>query len=128
MTTTFQEIKATYETFANTWKTNDGASVARAFTEDGTLINPFGERADGRGAVSAMYTQYFGTLLRGTSTTIALANVRAVGTDHAFADAAQTITGADGKVVLSCHLAALLRREADGWRFVDARPYTFPKP
>jgi uncharacterized protein (TIGR02246 family) len=32
---------------AETWKTNDGAAFAGCFTEDGSLINPFGERADG---------------------------------------------------------------------------------
>jgi hypothetical protein len=51
--------------------------------------------------------------------------MRAVGAGDAFADCEQTITGADGQVVLVVHLAALLRRDGDSWRFVDARPYTF---
>ena len=54
--------------------------------------------------------------------------VRAVEADHAFADAEQTIVGANGDIVLVVHLAALLRRDDDAWRFVDSRPYTLPAP
>jgi hypothetical protein len=72
-----------------------------------------------------MYSQYFGGMLQGTSTTFDLESVRAVGSDHAFADGEQTILGPDGVVVLVAHLAALLRRDGDSWRFVDSRPYAF---
>lgn len=119
------QIKSTFDRFAAAWKTNDGAAVARFFVNDGTLINPFGQRADGRAAVRAMYSEYFGGMLRGTSTNFSIASIRVVENNHAFADCAQTITGGDGSVVLVVHLAALLRRDDDGWRFVDARPYAF---
>ena len=72
-----------------------------------------------------MYSEYFGGMLQGTSTTFKLESVRAVGTTHAFTDAEQTISAASGEVVLVAHLAAVLRRDGDGWRFVDSRPYTF---
>jgi uncharacterized protein (TIGR02246 family) len=121
----FDEIRSMLERFAAAWKENDGSAVGSFFTDDGTLINPFGERAGGRGSVTAMYTKYFGSMLHGTSTKIDLVTVRDVEDDHAFADAEQTVTAADGSVLLAVHLATLLRREADGWRFVDARPYPF---
>lgn len=127
MSVQFDQIKSTLDRFCAAWKTNDGATVAGFFVEDGSLINPFGERADGRTAVAAMYSEFFGGMLRGTSTTINLASVRAVEKDHAFADGEQTINAPDGNVVLVVHLAALLRRDGDEWRFVDARPYTFPQ-
>jgi uncharacterized protein (TIGR02246 family) len=120
-----EQIKSTYDRFSTAWKTNDGATVADFFVADGALINPFGQRADGRAAIAAMYSEYFGGMLRGTSTAFKLASVRAVENNHAFADGEQTIYAPDGNVVLVVHLAALLRREGDGWRFVDARPYTF---
>lgn len=66
-------------------------------------------------------------MLRGTTTTFNLASVRVVENQHAFADGDQTIYGSDGNVVLVVHLAALLRRDGDAWRFVDARPYV-PAP
>ncbi len=121
-----EAVEEFFALFADAWKTNDATAVAGFFVEDGSLINPFGQRADGRTAVAAMYSEYFGGMLRATSTTFTLASVRAVETNHAFADGEQTISAAGGEVVLVAHMAALLRRDGDGWRFVDARPYTFP--
>ena len=95
-------------------------------TSSGAFIRTLQSMMASRHPAAAMYSQYFGAILRGTSTTINLGSVRAAENNYALADAEQTIYGADGKVVLACHLAALLHRDDDGWRFVDARPYTFP--
>lgn len=122
------EIKSTFQRYADHWKTNDGAAVAGDFVEAGSLINPFGQRADGRAAIAAMYSEYFRGMLGGTSTTFQIASVRPVASDHAFVDVEQTIVGRDGQVVLAAHLATLLRREPDGWRIVDGRPYAFAPP
>ena len=119
------QIESMFDRFSASWKSNDGAAVASFFVDDGTLINPFGQRADGRTAITAMYSEYFGGMLRDTATTFKLASVRAVENNHAFVDGEQTVNGADGNVVLIVHLAALLRRDGDGWRFVDSRPYSF---
>ncbi|MBI4499499.1 MAG: SgcJ/EcaC family oxidoreductase [Chloroflexi bacterium] len=121
----FDDIRSALDRVSAAWKANDGSAVASFFVEDGSLINPFGQRADGRTAVAAMYSEYFGGMLRGTSTTFNLASVRAVGDNYAFADGEQAILAPDGNVVLNVHIAALLRRDADGWRFVDSRPYVF---
>jgi uncharacterized protein (TIGR02246 family) len=128
MSEPFDQINATFEAFAAAWKTNDAATLSGFFVEDGTLINPFGHRADGRAAIEQLYSQYFGGMLRGTSTSVALASVRAVESNHAFADGEQTVTAPDGTVVLVVHIAALFRRDGDGWRFSDARPYAFATP
>jgi uncharacterized protein (TIGR02246 family) len=124
----FDQIKSTFERFAAAWSTHDGAALAATFTEDGSLINPFGERADGRGALAGMYAGYFAGMLGGTSTSFELKQVRAVGDDHVFADAAQTVYAADGSLLLALHLSALLRRQAQRWSFVDSRPYAFSTP
>lgn len=120
-----REITAMYDEFSAAWKSGAAAEVAGFFTEDGTLVNPFGQRADGRAAVTGMYSEFFAGMLGGTTSSIEVTNVRAVGAEHAFADAVQTISAADGSVVLVVHLAALLRREGNAWRFVDSRPYTY---
>lgn len=119
------QLQSTFQRYADHWKTNDGAAVAGDFVEAGSLINPFGQRADGRAAIAAMYAEYFRGMLRGTSTTFQIASVRSVEGDHAFVDVEQTVIGPDGQVVLAAHLAALLRRESGGWRIVDGRPYAF---
>jgi uncharacterized protein (TIGR02246 family) len=122
------QIKATFDRMNAAWKTNDGSAVAGFFTEDASLINPFGERADGRAAIAALYTQYFGGMLRGTTSSFELSSVRAVENNHCFVDGEQTIKGADGNVALVVHLTSLLRREGTDWRISDGRPYAYAKP
>jgi uncharacterized protein (TIGR02246 family) len=112
--------------FADSWKRNDGAAVGELFTEDGSLVNPFGQRADGRAAVAAMYTEFFAGMLGGTSTTFSARRVRPIGEDHAFLDCDQVISG--GAFELNGHLSALLRAEAGQWRIVDGRPHAYLDP
>jgi uncharacterized protein (TIGR02246 family) len=114
-----------FEKLARAWGDNDGTRFAGYFADEGSLINPFGKRADGRAALASMYGDYFAGMLRGTTTTIALTHVRPVGSDHAFADADQTIHGEDGEVLMALHLVNLLRRQGEEWRLVDSRPYAF---
>jgi uncharacterized protein (TIGR02246 family) len=122
-------VASFYEKLCVAWKDNDGAAFAAFFTEDGSLINPFGERADGREALKAMYSEYFAGMLKGTTTSISSGHLRPVGPDHAFADADQTVYAANGDVLLGLHVVNLLRRDGDDWRLVDSRPYGFsPRP
>lgn len=121
-------VASFYEKLAATWKENDGAAFAALFTEDGSLINPFGERADGREALAAMYSEYFGGMLKGTTTSISSTHLRLIETDYAFADAEQTVYSATGEVVLSLHVVNLLRRYGGDWRLADSRPYALPPP
>jgi uncharacterized protein (TIGR02246 family) len=118
-------IEAFMEDVADVWKSNDGSALADLFVEDGSLINPFGQRAAGRRAVGSMYSEYFEGMLQGSSTTIDVGHVRLVEADHAFVDGEQTIHSADGDAVLVVHLATLLRRDGETWRFVDSRPFSF---
>ena len=111
--------------FADSWGRGDGRALGDQFTEDGSLINPFGQRADGRTAITAMYGEYFGGMLAGTSSSIEVESIRPVGESAAFVDARQTILGPDGNVVLVVHLTAVLAREGEEWRFTHSRPYTF---
>ncbi|MGW4242383.1 SgcJ/EcaC family oxidoreductase [Nocardia sp. NPDC004722] len=122
-TTELAGITAFLDRLTDTWKTNDGTALGDLFTPDGSLINPFGERADGRDAVAAMYSAYFQGMLGGTTTTCGLERVRAVSGEHALLDAEQVITAPTGEIALTVHLAALLRRDGDSWLFADCRPY-----
>lgn len=121
-------VAAFFDELSAVWKSNDGAAAAALFTEDGSLINPFGERADGRAALAAMYTDYFGGMLQGTTTSVDVARVRAIGSDLAVADAEQTVFAASGDVVLNLHVVNVLRRDGDDWRLLDSRPYAFSVP
>jgi uncharacterized protein (TIGR02246 family) len=113
-----------FDRFAKTWASNDGQALGNFFSVDASLINPFGQRADGREAIAAMYSNYFSGMLAGTSTTLELGTTRPVGDSHVFADAEQTISAGDGTLILAVHLVALLRRDGEQWQLVDVRPYT----
>ena len=65
-----------FQDLATAWKANDGAAVADLFTEDESLINPFGERGDGTAALSTMYGEYFRGMLHGTTTLVQVTNLR----------------------------------------------------
>jgi len=71
-----------------------------------------------------MYSEYFGGMLRGTSTIFHLARVRAVENNHAFADGEQTIYALTARSSSSSICRAAASRP-DSWRVVDGRPYTF---
>jgi len=75
-----------------------------------------------------MYTDYFGGMLQGTTTSIDVSQVRAIGSDFAVADAEQTVFAANGEVVLNLHVVNVLRRDRDDWRLLDSRPYAFSVP
>ena len=119
-------IESQLSAFAEAWKENDGPGLAGFFVEDGSLVNPFGQRADGRAAVAAMYGDYFDGMLKGTKVATTVDHVRNVDAEHALIDAEQVIQGPGGDVVLVVHLTALLRRSGPGgWKFVDSRPFPY---
>jgi uncharacterized protein (TIGR02246 family) len=118
-------IQQMFDRLMAAWKSNDGSAVAGLFTQDASLINPFGERADGRDAVATMYGSYFDGMLKDTTTAITVSAVRLIDERHAFVDSEQQILGPDGSVLLPVHFAVLLRREGDAWQIADGRPYSF---
>jgi hypothetical protein len=75
-----------------------------------------------------MHTEHVGAILHGTTTTVSVTALRAIGDDHALADADQMIYSADGDVILALHLVSLLTRQHGEWRFADSRPYAFSPP
>jgi uncharacterized protein (TIGR02246 family) len=123
-----QSVTAFFGKVSDAWSANDGAAFAELFTADGSLVNPFGERADGRAAVAAMYAEYFAGMLKGTTTSITLTQLRPIESDHAFADADQTICSANGEVLLRLRVVNLLRRDGSDWSLVDSRPYELSSP
>lgn len=62
--------------FAESWAAGNGQALADQFTDDGSLINPFGQRADGRADIATMYGRYFAGMLAGTSSAIKVETIR----------------------------------------------------
>ena len=121
-------VSTFFAKLAEAWGANDGRAFAGYFADDGSLINPFGERADGRAALTAMYSEYFAGMLKGTTTSIRLTGLRSIDDGYALADADQAIHAPDGQVMLDLHVVNLLRRDGNDWLLVDSRPYAFSSP
>ena len=121
-------IQALYDELCVAWKTNDAGTVAELFTDDGSLINPFGQRADGRAAITSMYAEYFNGLLAGTTTVATVDTIRPIDADHVFVDGRQTVDAPNGATIFDLHISALVRREHDSWKLVDARPFSLAEP
>jgi len=122
------DIAAFYAKLTEAWAANDGTAFAALYTEDGSLINPFGERADGRPDLGAMYDKYFSGMLKGTTTSVEVSDVRMVGGAHALVDAEQTVYAGNGDVVLAVHVVNLMVQESGEWQLVDSRPYGYLEP
>jgi uncharacterized protein (TIGR02246 family) len=133
-------VQQFFQLFADGWKTNEGTALASLFVEDGALINPFGQRADGRSAIAAMYSEYFEGMLQGTSTTFRLQSVRPVETSHAFADGEQTISASSPPYFAATATAGVSLspvptpsrpfppepRPTTAWRFASSAPRRKP--
>jgi len=128
MNATTTEATELLESFARAWAGNDGQALGRFFTADGSLLNPFGQRADGRPAIAQMYSEYFTGMLAGTTTTVTEVTSRRLTEGVLFVDAEQVINGAGGETLLAVHLCAVLTREDDEWRLADARPFVPASP
>lgn len=118
-----QAIVDLFDRFSAAWNANDATALGRCYSEDGCLIDPFGRRADGRAAIADAFAGLFGGPMAGTSTLFAIDHVRTVESMHALVDGEQRVVAPDGSVVLAVHIASLVRRENDGWKVVDGRPY-----
>ena len=121
------EIQSLFDRFIAAWNRNDARGCAGEFAADGSLINPFGQEARGAEAIAGLYAEYFATMLKGTTTTFTISNIRDLGS-LALVDATQTVDNLrapDGSAApaLVIHLVTLARRSGDRWQFLDARPY-----
>ena len=123
-----ETVRASLDRFSAVWTAEGGRRLGDHFSGDASLINPFGQRADGREAIAAMYAQFFTGLLAGTSSRIELLTARPIDDLNVFIDATQTISAPDGTPVLVVHLAGLMTAAEDGWLFVDSRPYMYAAP
>jgi uncharacterized protein (TIGR02246 family) len=123
-----EAITALLERLCEPWNAGDVGGVTARFSADGRLISPYGH--DGRGAegVRQLYQEFLGDgPLQGSQTTMHVEDVRLLG-DVAVVDCNQIIDESDlGR--LDLHVVAVVRREADGWRIAECRPYAFlPMP
>jgi uncharacterized protein (TIGR02246 family) len=94
-------IKKIPEDFAAAWGKPDAAKkMAALFAEDGDLVNPVGQEADGRAAVEQLFEKEQGQMFKGSTLVLTVSKVRMIKPDVALAEGTFDLTGVhmpDGK-------------------------------
>jgi uncharacterized protein (TIGR02246 family) len=124
------DADALLRTVDEAWNAGDAAGLARCYTEDGRLIDPLGGVSDGRDQLEHRYAEVFATLMNGTRIASVVEDVRALADDLVVIDGTQVIHNVptpDGQRLAEwpLHLTAVIRRDGDVARIVEARPYAF---
>lgn len=124
------ELEKRIREFEAAFSAQDAEKVGALFAAEGSLINPMGERADGREAVTALFRKNFEGVLKGTKTRIEIQSARLVTPEVALVDVEQQLLGGapppGAPRPWIAHVVVLLAREGGGdWMMVDARPYFF---
>ncbi len=127
------ELEKRFTEFEEAFGAKDADRLGTMFVPDGTLVNPMGERAEGREQVVALFRRGFDTVLKGTRNKIHIQHVRMVTPELAFVDFEQELMGGspppDAPRPWVAHGVALLSKQGGGaWMVLDARPYFFRKP
>lgn len=124
------ELEERFRKFEQAFGAQDADEAGAMFAPDGTIINPVGERAEGRDQVTALFRRDFEGVLKGVKNKLTILSVRMVTPEFAFVDIQQELTG--GKPMPGrphpwvAHAAVLLTRQGGGdWMVLDARPYFF---
>src|SRR5437773_2646733 len=90
-------IKKVQDDFSAAWGKPDAAkTMAAMFAEDGDLVNPLGEEADGRAGVEKLFTREQSTVFKGSTLALTLAKVRMIKADVAIGEGSYEVTGAHG--------------------------------
>jgi len=128
-----QSIHSNLAEFAAAFSKADIRAVGSFFAEDATLINPIGERAQGREVIQRVAQKDLETFLKGSRSEFKLENARFLSDGLVLIDANQSVTGVktqDGKEMppFTFHVVILARKAGDRWMWLDARPYSLMQP
>jgi uncharacterized protein (TIGR02246 family) len=122
-----RSFETTIQKFSEAFNRFDAREVASFWAEDGTLLNPVGNYGKGRAEVERVFREDAQTILGGSTTRFTIGSVRPIGSDCLLADLdheLQNFLRPDGsRGPARLHLVLLARREGQGWRWLDARPY-----
>jgi len=124
-------IQKVWQQFSDAWG-RDARARAALWTEDASLINPYGQKAEGRAAIEKLFEQEDATFARGTTHTFSDFSYHFFTPTFAAVDATgelKGLKGADGAPMppLKIHVFALLVEKGGVWQVKLARPYV-PAP
>ena len=125
-----QPIKDSLNSFQAAWNKEDTTAMAALFTEDGTLINPFGVFAQGRDAMAKVFVKEHTGPFKASKYESRDVKIQWVTPDVAIADVTANISGvhgADGAAAPDFlhHVTWVFVKKDGKWLAAAARPYQF---
>ena len=127
-------IKKMFSTFDAAWAKGDGVGRASIFSSNASVINPFGQVANGMGEITKLFNDEMAGPLKGTMHTATVTSITMLAPTVAMIDCDLKLTGmrnADGKPTADLNMhGVFVATKMDGkWMMTVARPYAFlPMP
>jgi uncharacterized protein (TIGR02246 family) len=125
-----QEIKNCVNDFKSAWDKDDAKAMSMVWTEDATLINPFGRVAKGREEMEKVFVDEHSSIFKNTKYQVDEMTIQMISPDTALVDLSSKITGMKGpdgsdKPDFVHHVAMVFVKKGDHWMGAAARPYQF---
>ena len=92
-----QGIKDRIDEFQNAWNKHDAKAMAAVFTDDGSLVNPFGVTANGREEVQKVFTEEQAHPFKESTYATSDVKVQMITADVATVDSTGNISGIKGR-------------------------------
>lgn len=127
-------VKAAFERFSQAWAAGDAKARAMVFTNDGSIINPFGQEAWGRAEIVKLFEDENATIAKGTTQTFDNFKMTFVLPNLALVDCDGTISGiktpaGDAAPDQKVHVFVVAVKRGKDWQCRYARPTIFaPMP
>ncbi len=127
------EIERVSDSFVAAWNAHDAKKMAATFAEDGDLINPFGQSANGRAAIEKFFEKEQAAAMKGTTYKLQSNSIRELDATCAIADWTAVITGMtdpSGKALPSFdhHVVVAFVKKSGHWQAAAVRAYAFEMP
>ena len=112
--------------FMQAWSAGDAKAIAALFAPDADFVSPDGVKASGRGNIEMFYAAAFARGYAGSRGIGEVVATRLITPDLALIDGRWSISGAktetgQARPAERGILAAVLRRDGDGWHIVALR-------
>ncbi len=123
-------VKAAFDRFSQAWGAGDAKARAAVFTNDGSVINPFGKEAWGRAEITKLFEMENETIAKGTTHVFDNFKIAFVMNTIAFVDCDGTISGlkspaGDAMPDQKTHVFVVAVKRSKDWQFRYARPTIF---
>ncbi len=123
-------VKATFDAFSKAWAAGDAKARAALFTNDGSVINPFGQEAWGHAEIVKLFEQENATIGKGTTHVFDHFRMTFIMPTLALVDCDGTVSGIKTPAGVDApaqkiHVFVVAVKRGKDWQIRFARPTIF---